>query len=128
MKAVTKLITAVLINRFSACTLVARNQLIQIITLTILSSVAKAVARSNCASSVGSFRRFMTSHNEEDFQSCSTHTGLDLDKTVHAAHIDEIHQVPMSVIIRPIPSVLDETKVQSLMESIMVGPHIQRSL
>ncbi|BFZ20133.1 hypothetical protein BsWGS_23172 [Bradybaena similaris] len=38
--------------------------------------------------------------------------------SVHAAHITEVHNVPMRVLIRPIPSVLDETKVASLMETI----------
>ncbi|XP_067637475.1 sulfiredoxin isoform X2 [Eurosta solidaginis] len=38
--------------------------------------------------------------------------------SVHSAAIAEVHQVPMSVIHRPIPSVLDEAKVQSLMETI----------
>nr|NP_001188665.1 sulfiredoxin, isoform B [Drosophila melanogaster]NP_001188666.1 sulfiredoxin, isoform C [Drosophila melanogaster]ADV37747.1 sulfiredoxin, isoform B [Drosophila melanogaster]ADV37748.1 sulfiredoxin, isoform C [Drosophila melanogaster] len=41
-----------------------------------------------------------------------------MDTTVHSAGIDETHLVPMSVIQRPIPSVLDEQKVQSLMETI----------
>ncbi|XP_068139836.1 sulfiredoxin [Drosophila tropicalis] len=38
--------------------------------------------------------------------------------TVHSAGIAEIHNVPMSVIKRPIPSVLDEKKVLSLIETI----------
>ncbi|CAG5134413.1 unnamed protein product [Candidula unifasciata] len=38
--------------------------------------------------------------------------------SVHAAHITEVHNVPMKVLIRPIPSVLDEVKVSSLMETI----------
>ncbi|XP_017085640.1 putative sulfiredoxin isoform X1 [Drosophila eugracilis] len=41
-----------------------------------------------------------------------------MDTTIHSAGIAEIHQVPMNVIQRPIPSVLDEKKVQSLMETI----------
>nr|XP_016939049.1 putative sulfiredoxin isoform X1 [Drosophila suzukii] len=41
-----------------------------------------------------------------------------MDTTIHSAGIGEIHMVPMSVIQRPIPSVLDEKKVQSLMETI----------
>ncbi|KAL9881111.1 sulfiredoxin isoform 3-T3 [Glossina fuscipes fuscipes] len=40
------------------------------------------------------------------------------DATVHTANIDEIHEVPINVIRRPIPSVLDEDKVKSLMETI----------
>ena len=42
------------------------------------------------------------------------------DQTVHGAHIAEVHDVPMSVIIRPITPVLDEQKVLSLMETIKV--------
>ncbi|XP_004524934.1 putative sulfiredoxin isoform X2 [Ceratitis capitata] len=38
--------------------------------------------------------------------------------SVHSAAITEVHNVPMSVIHRPIPPVLDEAKVQSLMNSI----------
>ncbi|XP_017111674.1 putative sulfiredoxin isoform X1 [Drosophila elegans] len=41
-----------------------------------------------------------------------------MDTTIHSAGIAEIHNVPMSVIQRPIPSVLDEKKVESLMETI----------
>lgn len=41
--------------------------------------------------------------------------------TIHAAHIDEVHDVPMRVLIRPIPSVLDEQKVLSLMDAIRVN-------
>ena len=42
------------------------------------------------------------------------------DYSVHAAHITEVHYVPLNILIRPIPSVLDEHKVQSLMETIRV--------
>lgn len=38
--------------------------------------------------------------------------------SIHAAHVTDVYQVPIKVIIRPIPSVLDETKVESLMETI----------
>ncbi|TDG43673.1 hypothetical protein AWZ03_009916 [Drosophila navojoa] len=53
----------------------------------------------------------------------STHSGngkhmASLDNSVHSAGIEEVHNVPMSVIKRPIPSVLDEMKVQSLMATI----------
>lgn len=44
-----------------------------------------------------------------------------MDTTVHSAGISEVYDVPMEVIKRPIPSVLDENKVQSLMETIKVG-------
>ena len=41
--------------------------------------------------------------------------------SVQAAHIAEIHNVPMKVLIRPFPSQLDEKKVLSLMETIEVS-------
>lgn len=40
--------------------------------------------------------------------------------TIHSASIDDIYNIPMKDIIRPLPSVLDENKVQSLMETIQV--------
>ncbi|XP_076090453.1 sulfiredoxin-1-like [Mytilus galloprovincialis] len=54
---------------------------------------------------------------------CSVNTGMSTpntynDKTVHAAHIEEVHNVPLNVIIRPIPSILEEEKVDSLMHTI----------
>lgn len=50
------------------------------------------------------------------------------DRSVHSAGIDEIHNVPMSVIHRPIPSVLDDDKVKSLMETIDVCACVAVSL
>ncbi|KAG5281711.1 hypothetical protein AALO_G00047940 [Alosa alosa] len=40
------------------------------------------------------------------------------NRSIHSDNIEEVHSVPMNVIIRPIPSVLDENKVQSLMNTI----------
>ncbi|KAK2159055.1 hypothetical protein LSH36_159g01040 [Paralvinella palmiformis] len=42
----------------------------------------------------------------------------DADRTIHAAHINDIHNVPIRILIRPIIPVLDEDKVNSLMETI----------
>jgi len=39
-------------------------------------------------------------------------------QSIHAAHISEVHMVPLNVIVRPIPPVLDDVKVQSLMQTI----------
>jgi hypothetical protein len=44
---------------------------------------------------------------------------LEID-SVHSNHVEEVHNVPIDVLIRPIPSILDESKVASLMETIMV--------
>lgn len=57
-------------------------------------------------------------NTNEEKEVCS---GLPAHMTVHAAHISDIHDVPMRVLIRPIPSVLDEKKVASLMETIQVS-------
>lgn len=42
------------------------------------------------------------------------------NRSIHSSNIEEVHNVPMQVIIRPIPPVLDELKVQSLMKTIKV--------
>ena len=41
--------------------------------------------------------------------------------SIHSSHIEEIHEVPVSVIQRPIPSLLDEAKVESLMQTYKVN-------
>ncbi|CAF1097630.1 unnamed protein product [Adineta ricciae] len=38
--------------------------------------------------------------------------------SIHSASIDTTYNIPMKDIIRPLPSTLDEKKVQSLMETI----------
>lgn len=42
------------------------------------------------------------------------------NRSIHSDSVEEVHNVPMHVIIRPIPPVLDELKVQSLMDTIRV--------
>lgn len=42
------------------------------------------------------------------------------NRSIHSDSVDEVHNVPMDVIIRPFPPVLDEQKVQSLMDTIKV--------
>ncbi|KAM9296977.1 sulfiredoxin-1 [Gastrophryne carolinensis] len=39
-------------------------------------------------------------------------------RSIHSGNISAIHNVPMRVLIRPIPSELDEGKVLSLMETL----------
>lgn len=46
------------------------------------------------------------------------------DQTIQAGHIAEVHDVPIQVLIRPIPSVLDEEKVGSLMNTISVSERV----
>lgn len=41
--------------------------------------------------------------------------------SIHSKHIAEVHDVPVSVLIRPFVSVLDEAKVRSLMETLQVS-------
>lgn len=40
------------------------------------------------------------------------------NRSIHSDCVEEVHNVPMDVIIRPFPSELDELKVQSLMRTI----------
>ncbi|XP_055617234.1 putative sulfiredoxin isoform X2 [Toxorhynchites rutilus septentrionalis] len=47
--------------------------------------------------------------------------------SVHSAGLAEVHEMPMSVINRPIPSVLDNNKVQSLMDTIQ-NPDLAESV
>lgn len=42
------------------------------------------------------------------------------EKSVHSANIEEIHSMPISEIIRPIPSELDEKKVDSIADVLKV--------
>ncbi|XP_026222724.1 sulfiredoxin-1 [Anabas testudineus] len=51
-------------------------------------------------------------------QSAAT-AGKDGDnRSVHSDTVESVHNVPLNVLIRPIPPVLDELKVQSLMETV----------
>ncbi|CAF3045881.1 unnamed protein product [Rotaria socialis] len=50
-------------------------------------------------------------------QSNNTHSSSE-PTSIHSASIDEIYSIPMKDISRPLPSVLDEKKVLSLMETI----------
>lgn len=40
------------------------------------------------------------------------------NRSIHSDTVEEIHNIPLQVIIRPFPPVLDEQKVQSLMDTI----------
>lgn len=42
--------------------------------------------------------------------------------SIHSGCIAAVHNVPLSVLIRPLPSVLDPAKVQSLVDTIRVRP------
>lgn len=41
--------------------------------------------------------------------------------SIHSANIEDVHLVPIKHLIRPIPSVLNEAKVISLMKTIQVS-------
>ncbi|XP_063815189.1 sulfiredoxin-1 [Pseudophryne corroboree] len=47
-----------------------------------------------------------------------TESTIQESRSIHSSHIPTTHNVPMRVLIRPIPSVLEESKVQSLMETL----------
>ncbi|XP_061114585.1 sulfiredoxin-1 [Conger conger] len=63
-------------------------------------------------------------HNSSHFRKFATNkqTVMENDKnktgSIHSDNIEEIHNVPIDVIIRPIPPVLDEQKVRSLVNTI----------
>ncbi|KAK5895418.1 hypothetical protein CesoFtcFv8_012011 [Champsocephalus esox] len=40
------------------------------------------------------------------------------NRSIHSDSVAEVHNIPMRVIIRPIPPQLDEQKVQSLVETL----------
>ncbi|XP_042320560.1 sulfiredoxin-1 isoform X1 [Sceloporus undulatus] len=42
--------------------------------------------------------------------------------SIHSANVSMVHEVPLKVIIRPIPPVLDQEKVESLMGTIQKEP------
>ncbi|XP_042348030.1 sulfiredoxin-1 [Plectropomus leopardus] len=43
---------------------------------------------------------------------------VESNRSIHSDGLEEVHNIPMQVIIRPIPPELDEQKVQSLMDTI----------
>uniref|UniRef100_A0A8B9NET7 Sulfiredoxin-1 n=1 Tax=Accipiter nisus TaxID=211598 RepID=A0A8B9NET7_9AVES len=44
------------------------------------------------------------------------------DRSIHTQHISAVHNVPMRVLIRPIPAELEPGKVQSLVETLREDP------
>uniref|UniRef100_A0A672UMK1 Sulfiredoxin-1 n=1 Tax=Strigops habroptila TaxID=2489341 RepID=A0A672UMK1_STRHB len=44
------------------------------------------------------------------------------DQSIHTQHISDVHNVPMRVLIRPIPAKLEPDKVRSLMETLQEDP------
>ncbi|XP_051835426.1 sulfiredoxin-1 [Antechinus flavipes] len=44
------------------------------------------------------------------------------NRSIHSGTIATVHNVPLSVLIRPLPSVLDPDKVKSLMDTIQEDP------
>ncbi|XP_027195685.2 sulfiredoxin [Dermatophagoides pteronyssinus] len=63
---------------------------------------------------------FITSQNQSIYRTMSSKS--EENRSIHSASINEIHDVPMSVIHRPIPSILDENKVKSLMQTFKDNP------
>ncbi|XP_040464834.1 sulfiredoxin-1, partial [Falco naumanni] len=44
------------------------------------------------------------------------------DQSIHTQHISAVHNIPMHVLIRPIPAELEPDKVQSLMQTLQEEP------
>ncbi|XP_075427836.1 sulfiredoxin-1 [Ascaphus truei] len=47
-----------------------------------------------------------------------TDSGSRESRSIHTGNISTIHNIPIKVLIRPIPSALEESKVESLVEAI----------
>uniref|UniRef100_A0A3P9HA85 Sulfiredoxin-1 n=1 Tax=Oryzias latipes TaxID=8090 RepID=A0A3P9HA85_ORYLA len=60
--------------------------------------------------------RNMSKTASEFGTSCTTNS--EANRSIHSSNIGEVHNVPLNIIIRPFPPVLDELKVQSLMDTI----------
>lgn len=41
--------------------------------------------------------------------------------SIHAGLIEEVHDIPMTILIRPFPLEVDEDKVHSIMKTLQVG-------
>lgn len=44
-------------------------------------------------------------------------------QSIHSANIEEVYEMPLNEILRPIPPDLDEVKVQSIIETLQVIKH-----
>ncbi|XP_072015457.1 sulfiredoxin-1-like [Amphiura filiformis] len=89
--------------------------LISTLFRTATGAVSK-ISTSSAQCSTRDYRWYMTmSTYSSDVSEASTST---LQTSIHGAHIAEVHDVPIEVLIRPLPSELDENKVKSLMETI----------
>lgn len=84
------------------------NQLILTYRLTVMPSLINSDSNNNQSSSSSTIRG----------DTPQRPNGI---TSIHAAGITEVHEVPMDVIIRPIPPILDEDKVESLMETLKVN-------
>ncbi|XP_076455602.1 sulfiredoxin-1-like [Babylonia areolata] len=97
--------------------LLAKTATLQIYSVVILISSFSSPS-SACHRTFSEIKMSSASVGLAGTDTCSKSTCLPKDLSIHAAHITEVHNVPMRVLIRPIPSVLDENKVLSLMETI----------
>ncbi|KAM9475612.1 sulfiredoxin-1 [Clarias gariepinus] len=67
----------------------------------------------------GDFLRRFTLSTQQSMGSLKKET-----QSIHSHNVEEVHNIPMDVIIRPLPPVLDEEKVQGLMDTIKDTPDI----
>ncbi|KAM6924490.1 sulfiredoxin-1 [Xenentodon cancila] len=49
---------------------------------------------------------------------CGASDSTHENRSVHSDAVEEVHSVPLQVLVRPVPAQLDEIKVQSLMDTI----------
>ncbi|XP_066186857.1 sulfiredoxin-1 [Sylvia atricapilla] len=75
------------------------------------------------AALLGAERRARLSRTEQSQSRQATTAMAEAeDRSIHTQHIAAVHNVPMRVLIRPIPAQLEPAKVQSLMETLQEDP------
>ncbi|KAJ8258148.1 hypothetical protein GJAV_G00193680 [Gymnothorax javanicus] len=65
-----------------------------------------------------SFRTILSLRKSATFKRTTMDSDISKISSIHSDNIEEIHNIPIGIITRPIPPVLDEQKVRSLMNSI----------
>lgn len=57
----------------------------------------------------------------ESVQATRTMSDGSAGTSIHSDHVEDVYDVPMKAIIRPLPSEVNEQKVSSLMETLQVS-------
>ncbi|XP_041252041.1 sulfiredoxin-1, partial [Onychostruthus taczanowskii] len=103
-------------------TVTLQNSGAEAVTMTMAGQGGSKGARLGAAL-LGAQRRARLSTTEESQgRPAATAMAEAEDRSIHTQHISAVHNVPMRVLIRPIPAQLEPGKVQSLMETLQEDP------